>query len=300
MNYHHLLYFWSVASHGSLTKASAELNITPQTVSAQIRTLETTIGAKLFDRHHRRLELTELGKKVFEHAEAIFAAGQELQDFLLGARTESSSELVIGIANALPKFVVYHILEPAMLLEPCPHMICHEDKAERLMAGLALHDLDVVLSDIPVPPNVSVHAYNHLLGKCEAILMGSEELVARFGPGFPGSLKDAPFLLPTKDTALRKSMDRWFRRHRIRPRIIAEHEDSALLKSFGEAGIGVYPIASVVEQDVESHYRAKRLGVLKGVDVNFFAITVEKHLQHPAVSAICQQAREIFFGRPQH
>ena len=297
LNYHHLLYFWSVARSGNLALASEELSVTPQTISGQIRTFEVALGERLFDRRHRRLELTDFGRKVFEHAQSIFSLGRELQAFLSGDRTDQAPDLAVGIANALPKFVVYRILEPAMRFEHPPHFVCHVGKAERLLARLALHDFDVVLSDVPIPPNVSVRAYNHLLGKCDVVLMGSPEMAERYRPEFPQGLDGAPFLLPTRDTALRKSLDSWFRRQSISPKIVAEHEDSALLKAFGERGLGIYPIPSVVSREVQLHYGAEILGTLDGIDEKFYAITIERNFQHPAVSAICHEAREVFFGQ---
>lgn len=297
LNYHHLFYFWSVARHGGLAKASERLNVTPQTISGQIRTFEKAIGEKLFDRQHRNLRLTKFGEQVYERASGIFALGQDLQSFLSGEQQTRERELVVGVANALPKFVVYHLLEPAMHLDTPTHLICHEDKAERLLAELAIHHFDVVLSDTPVPPNISVRAYNHLLGKSAVLLMGTPELIEKYKDDFPRSLNNAPFLLPTRDTALRKSMDKWFHKNRVRPQIIAEHEDSALLKAFGEAGSGLFPVSLVVLEDVQTHYKSQPLGTLEGVEERFYAITIEKHVQHPAVSAICQAAREVFFAK---
>ncbi|MDF1662527.1 MAG: transcriptional activator NhaR [Planctomycetota bacterium] len=297
LNYHHLYYFYTVAKAGNLAKASEELSITPQTISSQIRALEKSIGKQLFDRQHRSLQLTKLGHKVFSYASSIFTIGRELQDFLSGHLHEDDRTLVVGVANALPKFVVHHLLEPALKSDAPTRLICHEDKAERLLAELALHNFDVVLSDVPVPPNISVRAYNHLLGKCSVALMAEDKLAQRYQDNFPQCLDHAPFLLPTDDTALRKSLDRWFHRNRIRPHIIAEHEDSALLKAFGEGGQGIFPVPAIVAEEVREHYHCQLLGVLEDVEEKFYAITVEKNVQHPAVAMVCQQARDVFFRK---
>lgn len=295
LNYHHLYYFFTVAKAGNLAKASEELSITPQTISSQIRSLEKSIGKQLFDRQHRSLQLTKLGHKVFSYASSIFTIGKELQDFLSGHHHEEDRTLVVGVANALPKFVVHHLLEPALKSKEPTRLICHEDKAERLLAELALHNFDVVLCDVPVPPNISVRAYNHLLGKCSVALLAADKLAENYQDNFPRCLDNAPFLLPTDDTALRKSLDRWFHRHRIHPHIIAEHEDGALLKAFGEGGQGIFPVPAIVAEEVEQHYHCKTLGVLGDVEEKFYAITVEKNVQHPAVALVCQQARDVFF-----
>lgn len=296
LNYHHLQCFWAVVRCEGLSGASEFLDLTPQTISAQVGKLEKAAGVQLFDRSGRRLVLTERGREVYRMAADIFALGQKIEDFAAGRGGQDDQRLVVGIANALPKFVVYHLIEPALAEDPPIRVICREDKAARLLAELALHEFDVIFTDVPIPSDVSIRAFNHLLGSCPVSFMAVEELAERYKKDFPRSLDGAPFLLPTDDTALRKELDRWFHRNRIQPRVVSEHEDSALLKAFGESGAGIFPIASVVEADIRSHYHSQLVGTPEGLHERFYAITLEKRVHNPVVQLLCQQAREVFFA----
>ena len=299
LNYQHLLYFWAVAQEGSLSKASRLLGLTPQTISAQLRMLEEVLGEDLFDRTGRTLVLNEAGQSAYLYANEIFSLGRELMDSFKGRAHTSglSIQLHIGIANVLPKLIVHRLLEPAMLLEEPIRLVCQEERTDRLLAALALHELDVVLSDAPIPPTVNVRAYNHLLGECGVIFMAKPPFVAAHRSEFPRCLDSAPMLLPTEDTVLRRTLEQWLDARDIRPNVVGEFADSALLKVFGQAGAGVFAVPSVIEEEVKRQFGVQRLGAAEGLRERFYAISAERKVQHPAVAAICDAARtELFAG----
>jgi LysR family transcriptional activator of nhaA len=296
LNYHHLLYFWAVARHGGLASAAAELKVTPQTISAQLRSLEASLGEALFDRSGRSLVLTERGHLVLRYADEIFALGRELVGTVRGRPTGRALRLRVGVANVLPKLVTHLLLEPAFALDRRVRVICHEDKAERLMADLAIHAYDVVLSDIPIPPTVSVKAFNHLLGSSPVTFLAAPTLAGQLRDGFPGSLNEAPMLMPTDDTSVRRSLEQWLDRQHVRPKIVGEFEDSALLKAFAQAGRGVFCAPSIVEAEICRQYEVQAVARVDEIVERFYAITVERRVAHPAVSAICDAARASLSG----
>ena len=296
LNYHHLLYFWTVARTGSITKASAELRLAPPTISAQIHSLEDTLGEKLFSRSGRNLVLTEMGRMVFRYAEEIFSLGRELLDAVKDRPTGRPLRLVVGVADVLPKLIAFRLLEPALHLREPVRIICREDKPERLLAELAVHELDVVLSDAPIGSGVSVRAFSHLLGETAITFFGVPKLAARFRRRFPRSLDGAPLLLPSYDTAIRRDLDQWFDSQEIRPAVVGEFDDYALLRVFAEAGVGIFPAPSVVEQQIRRQYGLERIGRAQGVRARYYAISVERKLKHPAVAAICETARQKLFA----
>ncbi|OFX21908.1 MAG: LysR family transcriptional regulator [Anaeromyxobacter sp. RBG_16_69_14] len=296
LNYHHLLYFWVVAKEGSIARATRELRLAQPTISGQIHRLEEVLGEKLFARKGRNLELTEIGRVVFRYAEEIFALGRELQDTLKGAPVGRPLTLVVGVADVVPKLIARRLLEPALKVSEPVHLVCREDKPDRLLAELAVHELDIVLADAPVSPSLRVRAFNHLLGECDVVFLAAPKLAATHRRGFPRSLDGAPLLLPTENTALRRSLDQWFTTHDIRPRVVGEFEDSALLKEFGQTGLGIFPAPSVIVDEVRGQYRVRLVGRLEEVRERFYAISVERKLKHPTVVAISQEAREKIFG----
>lgn len=296
LNYHHLKLFWAVAREGNLTRASAGLHLTPQTVSGQIRTLEAALGEKLFRRSGRRLVLTEVGHVALRHADEIFSIGQELLETLRGQPTGQPLRLAVGVADVVPKLVAHRLLEPALQLGEQVRVVCREGKPEELLADLAVHRLDVVLSDGPIPPGVSVRAYNHRLGKCGVTFLAREDLAGRLREGFPASLDRAPVLLPCEGTVLRRELDAWFKGLGLRPSIVGEFEDSALLKVFGQAGVGFFAVPSVIEREAARQYEVQPIGVADEVTERFYAISVERRVRHPAVVAICRAARSELFA----
>jgi LysR family transcriptional activator of nhaA len=297
LNYHHLFYFWKVVRAGSITRACEEMRLAPPTVSAQLRSLEQQLGEKLLARSGRSLAPTETGRIVFRYAEDIFALGLELMDAVKQRPTGKPLRLVIGVDDVLPKEVAQALIEPALQLPEGVRILCREASLERLVADLAVHELDVVLSDAPVTPALNVRAYNHALGESEVIWVGAPALAKACRPGFPRSLDGAPMLLPTDDTALRRDLDQWCAAQGIRPVIVGEFEDYALLRAFGRRGTGVYPTFQVLEKELKRLYGLQRIGPAKGVRGRFYAISVEKRVRHPAVVAICEAARRSLFAQ---
>lgn len=295
LNYHHLLYFWTVAREGSIARACEKLFLAQPTISGQLRVLEKAVGDKLFARSGRGLVLTETGRTVYRYADEIFSLGRELQDTLRGRPAGRPMRLLVGVADVLPKLVSFRLLEPALALSDPVQIICREDKPERLLSDLSIHGLDIVLSDAPVGPHVKVRAFNHLLGECGVAVMGKAALARPFRKGFPASLDGAPFLLPTENTSLRRALDQWFDRRSIRPSIRAEFEDSALLKVFGQAGVGLFVVPTAVENEVRKQYGVELVGRVEEVRERFYAISVERKLKHPAVVAISEAARQELF-----
>lgn len=295
LNYHHLLYFWTVAKEGSIARACQRLHLAQPTISAQLQALERSLGEKLFHRVGRGLVLTETGQVVFRYADEIFSLGREMMDTLKGQPTGRPLRLAVGVTDALPKEVAYRILEPALKMPEAVHLICNEGSPEYLLAELATHRLDLVLMDNPIGSGVKIRAFNHQLGECGVTIFGSAALASKYGADFPRSLQGAPFLLPTEQTALRRLLDQWFDANDVRPHTIAEFDDSALLKSFGQAGAGLFPGSTVVEAQIVQQYGVKVLGRLPSVRERFYAISVERKLKHPAVLAISEAARSHLF-----
>ena len=294
LNYHHLRYFWAAAREGGVTRASQRLHISQPAVSAQIRELEQALGEKLFTRSGRTLVLTEAGRVVYRYADEIFGLGAELMETLKGRPTGRPMRLVVGIANVIPKLVAYRVLEPAFRLPEGVHVECLEDRPDRLLAELATHRLDLVLTDAPAGPSVRVRAYSHLLGECGVSIFGTAHLAQSRRRGFPHSLDGAPFLLPTADSTLRRSLDQWFEAQGVRPEIVGQFEDSALLKVLGQSGVGLFAVPSAIDAEVRGHYGVRLVGRIE-IRERFYAITVERKLKHPAVVAISEAAgREIF------
>lgn len=292
LNYHHLLYFWAVAKHGSVAKACAELSLAQPTISGQVRALEQALGEKLFVRAGRQLALTEAGRVAFRYAEEIFTLGKELTSAIKGRDTGRPMKLMVGVADSVPKLLTARLLEAVFKLPQQVQLVCWEDKLERLLAELAIHGLDIVLADHPVPPTVKVQAYNHLMGESSVTLFAAPALVRKYSGNLPASLDGAPFLLPTANATLRRSMDDWFHAQGIKPVVRGEFEDSATLKSFGQAGHGIFPAPSVMEREISRQYRVQRVGQLPSLKQRFYAITVERKLKHPAVVAIFDAARD--------
>lgn len=295
LNYHHLYYFWFAARNESISRASEHLRLAPSTVSAQVAKLEDMLGGKLFRRVGRNLELTELGRIVLRYADEIFTLGQEMLDTVKGRPVSGPLRLVVGIVDALPKLVVRKLLEPAMNLPESTRIVCHEGKEEQLLAELSVHGLDIVLTDTPIKPGLSVKAYSHLLGDCGMTFFGSQDLIDQFAKNFPKSLDGAPMLLPSPMSALRGSMDKWFDSIGVRPSIVGEFDDQALLKIFGQAGDGIFASPTVIEHEVQRQYNMQVLGRTDAVREQFYAISVERIIKHPAVASIQRTASDSIF-----
>jgi LysR family transcriptional activator of nhaA len=291
LNYHHLLYFWLAAKQGSVTEAAAELRLAQSTVSAQIRQLEHVLDERLFRRDGRRLVLTEVGRTVYRYAEEIFGLGRELLDVVKDRPTGRPLRFSVGIADQVPKLIAHSLLAPALALDVPVRIVCHEGKRANLLGELATHQLDVVITDAPLGPDMHVRAFNHLLGESGVSIFGTAARVRDLRRRFPASLTGAPMLLPTEGTTLRRTLDQWFTAHDIRPNIVGEFDDTALLKVFGQAGVGVFPAPTALDKAIRRQYGVALAGRLDDVRERFYAISVERRLKHPAVVAISEAAR---------
>jgi LysR family transcriptional activator of nhaA len=295
MNYHHLLYFWTVAREGSVSRAAARLHLAQPTVTAQVRALEQSIGDRLFSRAGRTLVLTDVGRLVYRYADEIFSLGRELADALEGRPVGKPVRFNVGVADQLPKLIAFRLLQPALNAPEPVEIICQEERPEQLLTRLSAHELDLVLSDAPVSAAVQVRAYNHLLGSCGVSFFADSRTAARLRRGFPLSLDRAPVLVPLEGTSLRRSLQHWFDELSIRPLIAGEFQDSALMKIFGQAGIGVFPGPTVIEDEIRKHYGVALVARTEAVVERFYAISVERRLKNPAVVAILESARQGLF-----
>jgi LysR family transcriptional activator of nhaA len=286
LNYRHLYYFWVVAKEGGVSRAAERLGVAVQTVSMQISQLEQDIGKSLLAPKGRRLVLTEAGQIALGYADQIFLLGEQMQETLAEEEVGNSMRLTVGISDSLPKLTAYRLLEAALSLPKRVRLACYDGKFESLLADLALHKFDVVLTDRPVSSGASLRVFSHPLGECPIMLFGTKELAKRYGADFPSGLNGAPLLLPTRNNAVRGRLDQWFERNGIRPDIVGEFEDSALLKTFGRSGLGLFPAPSALEGDIEEQFGAVPVGKSLDVSEQFFAISTELKIMHPAVEAI--------------
>lgn len=298
LNYHHLYYFWNVAREGSVVKVCEKLHLAQPTISGQIRTLELSLNEKLFMRSGRNLVLTDVGRTVFRYADEIFSLGKELTETLKGQPSGRPLRLMVGVTDVMPKLIAYRILERAYDLPEPVLVTCQEGKADRLLADLSVHGLDIVLTDAPIDPTIRVKACNHQLGECGVSVFATEKLAQIYRPNFPNSLNGAPFLLPNENTLQRRSLDLWFETHGILPHVVGEFDDTALINVFGQSGKGLFVAHDAICKEIEAQYGVIRIGPLEGVTERFYAISVERRIKHPAVVAIVERARhELFFKK---
>ena len=292
LNYHHLLYFWVVAKEGSLARASQELRLAHPTISGQIHRLEEALGERLFTRKGRNLVLTEVGRVAFRYADEIFSLGREFLDTVKGRASGRPLRLVVGVSDVLPKAMVYRMLEPAFRLTEPVRVICREDRStEAFLGDLAVHAVDVVLADAPAGPGTAIRAFNHLLGESGTTFFAAPQLARSCRRRFPRSLDGVPFLLPGGNSMLRRLLEQWFTSQDIQPQVVGELDDPALAQVLGEAGLGVFAVPRVVEEDVQQRYKVQLVGRAEALQQHFYAISVERKISHPAVIAICEEAR---------
>ena len=296
LNYHHLLYFWTVVREGSISKAATHLRLAQPTVSAQVRQFEHALGETLLERRGRQVAVTEVGRLVFRYADEIFGLGRELQETLKGRPTGRAPRLRVGVANAVPKLIVYRLLRPAVEGETPIHVMCHEGQPEALVAQLATHTIDVVISDMPAPPNANVKVFSHLLGESDTSFFAAPALARRLRRSFPQSLHQTPMLLPMPATELRRALEQWFQTLRISPAIAGEFEDSALLKAFGESGRAVFPAPTAIAPEVCRHYGVTIVGETPAVRERYYALSAERRVTHPGVVALSATARVDLFA----
>lgn len=295
LNYHHLLYFWTVAREGTIARAGEKLHLGQPAISTQLRQLETSLGAKLFQKSGRNLELTDTGRMVYRYADEIFALGRELTDTIKGRPTGKAIRFVVGIVDAVPKLIAKRLLEPALQLPEPLRLICYEDSLERLLSELALHNVDLILSDTPVTGAMKVRAFNHLLGESSVAVFGTKELARKYRKDFPQSLDGAPFLFQGRASAVRRSLETWFDSQQLRPAIRAEFDDSALMKVFGQAGEGLFAAPFVMKDEICRQHEVELVGEIPSIREHFYAISAERRIKHPAVLAISESAvRDVF------
>lgn len=297
LNYQHLFYFWNVVKEGSISRACEKLHLAQPTISGQLAIFEQVVGGKLYFKEGRQLMLTDRGRTIFRYAEEIFSLGQELNQTLKGLSHGHSLRLNVGIADALPKLMAYRLLEPALHIAESVQMVCHEDKAEKLISEIPLHNIDLVLSDIPATPSIGARVFNHLLGECTLAVFGISTLADSYSKNFPACLSGAPLLMPAQNTALRRSLDRWLYTEGLCPNIKAEIEDSALLKTFASAGVGLFVAPVAIQSEIQRQYGCHQIGIIPSVYESFYAITAQRKLKHPAVMAILENSHNgLFLG----
>lgn len=298
INYKQLHYFWTVAKAGSIVRASERLHLAPQTLSGQIGLLEEALGVPLFSRVGRRLELTETGRLALSYADEIFQIGNELE-MALRSRPESPAiQFRVGVDDAVPKSIAYKLLTPAMSLDESVRIVCREDKLVRLTVELAIQRLDMVLADRPMPPGSNVKGYSHKLGECGLTFFADPKLASKSKGKWPDVLNGAPLLIPGKEAAVRAPLMRWLDVRHLKPRIVGEFDDSALMQAFGQAGNGIFIAPSVITNEVQREHGVAVIGQTDEVAEQFYAISLERRLTHPAVVAINDAAQKKLFGNP--
>jgi LysR family transcriptional activator of nhaA len=296
VNFKHLHYFWVAAHAGGIVRAGEQLHISPQTLSGQIKLLEEALDKKLFRKNGRTIELTDAGRLALDYADEIFSLGSELES---AVRRESESgaqtRFRVGIADSVPKAIAYRLLEPALSASTSLRMICHEGKLHALLAQLAVHRLDLIIADAPIPADVNIKAFNHPLGRSTLSCFGAEALIQSGGKRFPLSLSQLPVLLPGTESAVRRKLDHWLASHAISPRIVGEFDDGAMTMAFGREGRGVLFAPTVLERQLQAEHNLKMVGQIKSIVEEFFAISIERRISHPAVAMIMDAARSDLF-----
>jgi len=292
INYKHLHYFWVVAKHGGIARAAERLHLTPQTISGQISLLEDSVGEPLFSKAGRTLELTETGRLVLSYADEIFSLGGELEDALRNLPPDRPMTFKVGIADVVPKTIAYRLLAPALSMPEPVRIICRENNLESLLAELALHRVDLVVADGPIPTGINVRGFSHVLGECGISFLAVPRLAKPLRKEFPRSLTGAPLLIPSETNLVQAKLLDWLDSLHIYPRIVGEFDDSALMKVFGQAGTGVFIVPTPIAGEVAKHYGVQIIGSTEDVREQYFAISVERRISHPAVSAITKTARE--------
>ena len=295
LNYKHLHYFWAVAKAGGIARASERLHLTPQTVSGQLSLFEKLLGYELFTRVGRRLELSEAGRVLLSYADEIFTLGEELEGVMRHPTQGRMPQFRVGVSDAVPKSIAYRLLEPAVHLPQPPCIVCREGKLANLLSELAVHRLDLVIADSPMPPTVSIKGFSHLLGESDMTFFATTRLARKHKGSFPHCLDGAPMLLPGEDAAVRARLMQWFEKLQAHPRIVGEFDDGALLKAFGQVGVGIFAAPSVIAKEVCLQYGVVAIGHTGVVTEQFYAISVERRLTHPAVIAISSAARQQLF-----
>ncbi|RSZ58578.1 LysR family transcriptional regulator [Massilia atriviolacea] len=297
MNFRHLYYFWVVAKEGGVTRAAERLGLAIQTISTQLSQLEQSIGKALFMQQGRGLQLTEAGRLALVYADQIFLLGEQLQE-ALGEADSGRTRLTVGISDSLPKLTAFRLLEATLHLATPVRLVCYEDQFDALLADLALHKLDVVLTDRAVRSGTTLRVFSHMLFESDTIVVGTPILAGAYAEAFPGSLNGAPFLLPTRNNALRGRIDEWFELHNVRPDVVGEFEDNALLNTFGRRGAGLFFAPAALSGDLADQFGAVLVGHVPQVREHVYAISNERKIKHPAVEAILSAVHLGVFSTP--
>lgn len=295
LNYHHLLYFWTVAKEGSIARATGRLNLTQPAISKQIKSLEESLGEPLFLRTGRGLVLTETGKVVCKYADEIFSLGREMLDTLKDRPTGRPARVAIGVADFVPKLVAYRLLRPAFDMKGDVEIVCREDSPSNLFAALALHELDLVISDAPLTSGVKIKAFNHLLGESTVSFFATPRVAEKYSKGFPASLDGAPMLLPIEWSESRRALQQWFDSTGIRPRVVGDFQDGALAKVFAGAGVGIVTAPTVIAKEIRQQYGLETIGRIRDLRDRFYAVSPERKITNPAVAVIMAAAKGKVF-----
>ncbi len=293
LNYKHLYYMREAATAGSITRASERLHLTPQTISGQISQLEESLGCQLFHRNGRTLELTEAGVVALKYADEIFQLGAELEGILQHYPKNRLQSFRVGVSDLVPKSIAYQLLEPAMFLNQRIRIVCSEGKLDDLLAELAVHRMDLVIADSPIPSNMNIKGFSHKLGSSSISFFATAELCDSFKKPFPRCLEGTPMLIPSEGAAIRQPLMNWLHENRLHPVIVGEFDDNALMKAFGQAGTGIFMLPSALEKNLQKEGKAKLIGRAKQVRESFYAISIEKRIKHPAVKAITDHAQDL-------
>lgn len=293
LNYHHLLYFWTVAREGGLSPAARMLSVSPSAISAQLRLLEESLGEKLFRKRGRTRSLTETGELVFSYAEEIFNTGRELQNVLKGTTLGRLPRLVIGAADSFPKLVTRFLLRP-LDIESCGevHLVCREGKLPDLISQLATYRMDIVFADEPPPSPTSIRAHVVELGASPVAFCAAGPLGRRLGRNFPHGLHGSPALLPSENTPLRRELDFWFNSLGVRPRIVGEFEDASLMKIMATDGRAFTVVPAIIAEEAWSRYQLRSFGLTEECSYRFHAITAERKVSNTHVNLIARSARQ--------
>lgn len=297
MNFKHLYYFWVTARAGGVMRAGEQLHTTPQTISGQIKLLEDWLGRELFRKSGRQLELTEYGRLALGYADQIFSLGQDLESALRQVRgAPKRLDFRVGVADSVSKSVAYRLLEPALSMAQAVKLLASEGTFDDLLAQLALHRLDLVIADEPMPKRVSVKAFNHVLGRSDMSFFCTPGLLPRVNGAFPGCLDGLPMLVPGPTSSVRRQLDGWFARHQLNPVVVGEFDDAALMKAFGREGQGVFMAPSILEKETCVQFGAVVMGRTDELVEEFYAVSVERRISHPCVLAITDAARGQLFS----
>lgn len=297
INYKHLHYFWVVAKEGGITRACERLHLMPQTISGQLSLLEESLGEALFTRVGRKLDLTETGRVVLGYADEIFSLGAELEEVVSNLPDGVPQVFKVGVVDAVPKSIAYRLLAPILQLPEPVRIVCRENNIETLLTELAVRRLDLIIADGPIPSGINVRGYNHKIGECAISFFATDKLKKGLKSDFPHCLGGAPLLLPGSGTLLRSAIEQWLDKHGLHPRVVAEFDDSALMKAFGQEGSGIFIAPTAIEAEVESQHQVTAIGRTDEVKEYFYAISVERKVTHPVAMAVMDAARETLFSK---